>query len=176
MGPWLTAGARLSPRARGAGWRELYELEGRMAEAAAVTEQALGGTEDLLERAVLAEALGRRLDQAGQLSAGLNALEAACNALAEAGHPLLAPVLQCRQSRITMLARGGRSGEALAPGGAPPGPACAAAAGKPLRPFAVHELDRANLERALGQRAAATARLDALASAPGFSDGALERN
>ena len=85
-----------------------------MAAAAAVTEQALGGTEDLQERAVLAEALGRRLDQAGQLSAGLNALEAACNALAEAGHPLLAPVLQCRQSRITMLARGGRSGEALA--------------------------------------------------------------
>ena len=64
---------------------ELYELEGRMAAAAAVTEQALGGTEDLLERAVLAEALGRRLDQAGQLSAGLNALEAACNALATSG-------------------------------------------------------------------------------------------
>ena len=151
---------------------ELYELEGRMAAAAAVTEQALGGTEDLQERAVLAEALGRRLDQAGQLSAGLNALEAACNALAEAGHPLLAPVLQCRQSRITMLARGGRSGEALAAqevlqaqraqrfGGQAP---------QTLR----GELDRANLERALGQRAAATARLDALASAPGFSDGAL---
>ena len=151
---------------------DLYEQEGRMAAAAAVTEQALGGTEDLQERAVLAEALGRRLDQAGQLSAGLSALEAACNALAEAGHPLLAPVLECRQSRITMLARGGRSGEALAAqevlqaqraqrfGGQAP---------QTLR----GELDRANLERDLGQRAAATARLDALASAPGFSDGAL---
>ena len=71
-----------------------------------------------------------------------------------------------------MLARGGRSGEALAAqevlqaqraqrfGGQAP---------QTLR----GELDRANLERDLGQRAAATARLDALASAPGFSDGAL---
>ena len=151
---------------------ELYEQEGRMAAAAAVTEQALGAAEDLLERASLAEALGRRLDQAGQLSAGLSAVQEACDALAEAGHPLLAPVFQCRQSRITMLARGGRSGEALEAletlqaqraqrfGGQAP---------ERLR----GELDRANLERALGQRAAATARLEALALAPGFRDGAL---
>jgi CHAT domain-containing protein len=151
---------------------ELYEQEGRMAAAAAVTEQALAATKDPLERARLAEDLGRQLDQAGQLSAGLSAVQGACDALAEAGHPLLAPVLQCRQSRITMLARGGRSGEALAAlevlqaqraqrfGGEAP---------ETLR----GELDRANLERALGQRAAATARLDALASAPGFRDGAL---
>ena len=41
-----------------------------MAAAAAVTEQALGGTEDLQERAVLAEALGRRLDQGGTALCG----------------------------------------------------------------------------------------------------------
>ncbi len=151
---------------------ELYEQEGRMAAAAAVTQQALGATKNPLERAGLAEDLGRQLDQAGQLSAGLSAVEAACDALAEAGHPLLAPVLQCRQSRITMLARGGRSDEALAAlevlqaqraqrfGGEAP---------ETLR----GELDRANLERALGQRDAAAARLAALASAPGFGDGAL---
>jgi CHAT domain-containing protein len=151
---------------------ELYEQEGRMAAAAAVTEQALGATENPLERATLAEALGRRLDQAGQLSAGLSALQAACDALAEAGHPLLAPVLACRQSRVIMLARGGRSAEALE--------ALEALQAQRVQRFGAQgqetlrgELDRANLERALGQRDAAAVRLAALASAPGFGDGAL---
>ena len=151
---------------------ELYEQEGRMAAAAAVTEQALGAAKDPLERARLAEDLGRQLDQAGQLSAGLSAVQGACDALAEAGHPLLAPVLQCRQSRITMLARGGRSDEALA--------ALEVLQTQRAQRFGEQapellrgELDRANLERALGQRAAATSRLDALASAPVFSGGAL---
>lgn len=151
---------------------ELYEQEGRMAAAAAATEQALGATKNPLERAGLAEDLGRQLDQAGQLSTGLSAVQGACDALAEAGHPLLAPVLQCRQSRITMLARGGRSGEALA--------ALEALQAQRAQRFGGQapetlrgELDRANLERALGQRTAARARLEALASAPGFRDGAL---
>ena len=118
---------------------ELYELEGRMAAAAAVTEQALGGTEDLQERAVLAEALGRRLDQAGQLSAGLNALEAACNALAEAGHPLLAPCFSAAKVGSRMLARGGRSGEALAAQEVLQAQrAQRFYEGKPLRPFAAN--------------------------------------
>jgi CHAT domain-containing protein len=151
---------------------ELYEQEGRMAAAAAVTEQALGAAQNPLDRATLARALGRRLDQAGQLSAGLSAVQAACDALAEAGHPLLSPVLECRQSRVVMLARGGHSSEALA--------ALEALQAQRAQRFGGQapetlrgELDRANLERALGQRTAARARLEALASAPGFSDGAL---
>ena len=151
---------------------DLYEQEGRMAAAAQITEQALRATEDPVARAALAEALGRRLDQAGQLAAGLSALQGACDALAEAGHPLLAPVLQCRQNRIIMLARGGRSGDALAALEtlqAQRAQRFGALARETLR----GELDRANLERALGQREAASARLAALALAPAFGEGAL---
>lgn len=165
------AAAPLAQAAR-ARLADLYEQEGRMAAAAQITEQALRATEDPVARAALAEALGRRLDQAGQLAAGLSALQGACDALAEAGHPLLAPVLQCRQSRIIMLARGGRSEEALA--------ALEVLQDQRAQRFGAlaretlrGELDRANLERALGQGEAAAARLEALASAPGFSDGAL---
>ena len=149
---------------------ELYELEGRWAEAAEVSERALAAAADPVAEAALAQSLARRLDQAGRLTEGLAVLQARCDALAEAGHPLLAPVLACREQAVVALARGGQ-GEAARSALLALQPQRAERFGPESEAVLRGELALANLERQLGLRSAAARRLAALEGAPHFAPG-----